>query len=311
MTKTILSIDKLISQQMPILQEHFEVIRLWREDDPEKVIQERAHDIAGVVSSLLPVSNTLIEALPNLEIIANCAVGYNNIDIDFCRKRGIAVTNTPNVLNNDTADVALLLMLNVMRRSVEGDAYLRAGLWQSSGPLGLGSCLADKTVGIVGLGRIGKAIAGRVEAFGMTVIYNGRNKQPDQPYEYFDNLENMAKACDVLVAICPGTAETEGLINHKILKALGENGFFINAARGSVVVQEDLIIALHNKEIAGAGLDVYWNEPNVPNELISMDNVVLTPHIGSATIETRAKMTEIVLGNLLAHFDGRALLTPV
>ncbi len=310
MTKTILSVDKIIAQQMPMLEEHFEVIRLWREQDPEATIQKRSHDISAIVSSLLPVSRNLIEALPNLEIITNCAVGYNNIDIAACRERGIAVTNTPDVLTDDTADVALLLILNVMRRAVEGDAYVRAGMWQS-GPLALGTCLAGKTVGIIGLGRIGKAIARRSEAFGMKIIYHGRHKQADQPYPYYKDLEEMAKDSDVLVAICPGNKETEGLVNHKILKALGPQGFFINVARGTVVVEQDLVIALANREIAGAGLDVYQNEPNVPKELLTMDNVVLTPHIGSATMETRTKMVQIVLDNLLAHFDGKSLLTPV
>ena len=154
MTKTILSVDRLIAKQMPILEEHFEVIRLWREDNPEATIKARAHEISAIVSSLLPVRRELIEALPNLEIITNCAVGYNNIDLEACKERQIPVTNTPDVLTNDTADVALLLTLNVMRRAVEGDAYVRAGLWATNGPLGLGNCLAGKTAGIIGLGLV-------------------------------------------------------------------------------------------------------------------------------------------------------------
>ena len=311
MTKQILSIDKMLSPQMPMLEDEFDVIRLWREENPEKTIQTQSHEISAIVSSLLPVSNSLIEALPNLEIIANCAVGYDNIDLDFCKNRGIAVTNTPDVLTDDTADVAMLLMLNVLRRSVEGDAYLRAGLWQSKGPLGLGASLSGKTLGIVGLGRIGQAIAQRAAAFNMTILYNGPNEKPDRPYIYEKDLITMAEKSDILLAVCPGGDATKNLINRDVFNALGENGFFINVARGSVVVQDDLLIALSNRNIAGAGMDVYWNEPTVPAELISMDNVVLTPHIGSATVETRAKMMQITIDNLKAHFDGKPLITPV
>jgi len=311
MTKTVLAIYNRDSAQLRLLDDHFDVIRLWQEENPERVIEERGREISAVTASLLPVSRSLIEALPNLEIVANSAVGYDNIDLEACKERGILVTNTPDVLTNDTADTALLLTLNVMRRAVEGDAYLRAGLWKKSGPLPLGSNLSGKTAGIIGLGRIGQAIAHRIEAFDMTVVYQGPRKKTDFAYKYYEDLEQMVEEVDVLVAACPGGAATQGIVNEKILKALGPEGFFINIARGSVVEQEALIMALANKHIAGAGLDVYWNEPNVPQELLTMDNVVLTPHIGSATTETRHKMGQIVLGNLLAHFDGQPLLTEV
>ena len=311
MTKTILAIDTVVSNQVKLLDDHFDVIRLWKEKNPERLLQERGAEISAVTSSLLPVRRSLIEALPNLEIISNCAVGYDNIDLEACKERGILVTNTPDVLTNDTADTALLLMLGVMRRGVEGDAYLRAGLWKKHGAAPLGSCLSGKTAGIIGLGRIGQAIAHRIEAFDMKVVYQGPRKKTDFAYTYYEDLEKMASEVDVLVAACPGGEATKGIVNDKILKALGEQGFFINIARGSVVQQGDLILALANKHIAGAGLDVYWKEPDVPQELLTMDNVVLTPHIGSATNETRNKMGQIVLGNLLAHFDGQPLLTEV
>ena len=308
--KTILSIDGLIAPQSYVLDEAFDVIHLWKETNPEKAIQDHAQDISGVVSNLLPVRRQLIEALPNLEIISNCAVGYNNIDLEACKARDIVVTNTPDILNDDTADTALLLILNVMRRAVEGDAFTRAGLWLK-GPLPCGYTLSGKTLGILGLGRIGKEIAARATAFKMNIIYHGRNEQSDQPYQYYADLEEMAQASDVLVVICPGGPETEGLVDHKILKALGPGGYLVNVARGSVVDEDDLLIALRNKDIAGAGLDVYKDEPHVPSALFTMDNVVLTPHIGSATVETRTKMVEIVRDNLLAHFAGKPLLTPV
>ena len=168
-------------------------------------------------------------------------------------------------------------MLGVMRRGVEGDAYLRAGLWRKNGPAPLGSCLSGKTVGIIGLGRIGQAIAYRIEAFDMKVVYQGPRKKTDFAYKYYEDLETMAEEVDVLIAACPGGTATQGLVNSKILKALGSNGFFINIARGSVVVEEDLILALANKHIAGAGLDVYQNEPNVPQELLTICLLYTSP----------------------------------
>ena len=310
MTKTILAIDKAVARQVDLLEEYFQVIRLWKVRDPEELLKDIGAEISALTSSLVPVSRNLISALPNLEIIANCAVGYDNIDLETCRQRGILLTNTPDVLTDDTADVALLLMLNVMRRAVEGDAYTRAGLWVN-GALPLGSALSGKTVGIIGLGRIGRAIAQRAAAFNMNIIYHGPREKPDEPYPYYADLEAMASEADVLIAACPATPQTQDLIDLNILQALGPKGFFINIARGAVVAKNDLLIALSNRDIAGAGLDVYWEEPNVPQELFTMDNVVLTPHIGSATQETRHKMGQIVLGNLLAHFDGKRLLTQV
>lgn len=295
--------------QMEALEQSFDVIRL-RKPDPERVLQENAQKIQAITTFLTPVSRSLIEALPNLEIIAVGAVGIDHIDCIAAEKREVAVTNTPDVLTDDTADVAMLLLLNVARRAVEGDAYVRAGLWKS-GPLSLGNSLGGKTVGIVGLGRIGKAVAHRAAAFGMRVAYHGPSEKPEQPYSYYADLEDMARDCDFLVLTCPGGSKTEGIVNYKVLEALGPQGFLINVARGTVVNEEDLLVALQNKTIAGAGLDVFINEPHVPEALIRMDNVVLTPHIGSATIETRRKMGEIVVENLLAHFDGRPLLTQV
>lgn len=310
MTKTVLALQSLLPAEMDMLDEHFNVIRLWKETRPEQVIQDNASHIHAIISQFMPVRRNLMEMLPNLEIISNFAVGYDNIDVAAAKERGIAVTNTPDVLTNDTADVAILLMMNVMRRAVEGDAFVRAGMWQK-GPLQLSTSLAGKTLGIVGLGRIGQAIARRGAAFEMNVVYHGPSEKKDQPYQYYKDLMKMAQDCDVLVLSCKGGEVTQDLINYKILKALGPKGFLINIARASVVVEEDLLIALRNRDIAGAGLDVYWSEPNVPKEMLTMDHVVLTPHIGSATLETRTKMGQIVVENLLAHFGGKKLLTAV
>lgn len=305
----LLALDKGHPGQMDMLEAHFHIIRP-RAPDPERIIKEHAENIRAITTYLTPVRSDLIETLPNLEIIACGAVGYDHIDLDACAARGITVTNTPDVLTNDTADTGMMLMLNIMRRGVEGDAFVRAGMW-NKGSLPLGSALSGKTVGIVGLGRIGQAFARRAAAFDMDIAYFGPNEKDEFPYSYYDDLEAMAKDADVLVLTCVGGTRTKGLINHTILKALGPQGFLINIARGSVVNQSDLLIALSNKSIAGAALDVYENEPAVPEELFVRDDVVLLPHIGSATKETRHKMGQIVAGNLLAHFNSEPLLTPI
>lgn len=309
MKHKLLTLDSGHPGQKDAMAEYFELLKPEKRD-PEQVLREYKNEIKAITTYLTPVGKSLIEALPNLEIIACGAVGYDHIDIETAKARGIAVTNTPDVLTADTADIGVLLLLNVARRAVEGDAFVRAGLWEKRGP-SLGTTIAGKKAGIVGLGRIGQAVAKRLQAFDLEVVYHGPRKKEDQPYEHFSDLEDMAAAVDFLVLTCVGGEDTHELIDYKILNALGSSGFLINIARGSVVQQEDLLVALRNGDIAGAGLDVYQNEPYVPDALFTMDNVVLTPHIGSATIETRTKMGQIVLQNLLAHFEGRALFTPV
>ncbi len=311
MKQTILALQPLLHDEMEELESEFNVIKLWEALDPDQAIIDHAQDITAVVSTYNcgGVSDRLIKALPNLEIISQFGVGYDNIDITAANDRKIAVTNTPDVLTDDTADVALFLMLNVMRRAVEADLFVRVGHWQS-GAMPLSTSISGKTVGIVGLGSIGSAIARRVSAFNTNVVYHGRSKK-DVPYEYFDNLNEMAKSSDVLILACAGGPETKHMIDLPVLKDLGPRGYLINIARGSVVNEEDLLIALTNKDIAGAGLDVFANEPFVPEEMIKMDNVVLSPHVGSATVETRSKMGHLVIRNLKANFSGQPLLTPV
>ena len=305
----ILAMDNGHPGQMEAMEEHFRVVKL-RKPDPDRIIREHSDEIKGIATFLTPVGKNLIEALPNLEIIAVGAAGLDHIDLETAWSRGIAVTNTPDILTDDTADVAMLLMLNVARRAVEGDAFVRAGLWRN-GNLPLGATLSEKTAGIVGLGRIGGAIAQRAAAFNMDVAYYGPSEKPDETYRYYNSLEVMAEECDFLILTCAGGEKTRHLVDSRILKALGPKGFVINVSRGSVIRERDLLVALRNKNIAGAGLDVYDNEPDVPEELITMDNVVLTPHIGSATMETRVKMGRIVVENLLAQFEARPLLTSI
>jgi hydroxypyruvate reductase len=309
MRRALLQLDRGYPGLDEALEKDFRVIRP-RGNDPEGMIREYQNDIQAIVTNLTPVSHNLIEALPNLEIIALGAVGYDHVDLVATKARGIAVTNTPDVLTNDTADTAIFLMLSILRRGVEGDAFVRAGMWKN-GPLPMGHSVSGKKVGIVGLGRIGQAIAKRCAAFGVEISYFGPNKKSHLDYTYFDTPQALATHVDILILACPGGEATRHMVDHSILKALGEKGYLVNIARGSVIDESDLLVALSNKTIAGAALDVFQNEPHVPESFFSMDNVVLTPHIGSATYETRRKMGEIVIENLRAYYNGEKLLTPV
>lgn len=312
MKKTILALQNLLPDEMHALEQSYDVIKIWKQRDPEATLKEQKNNVVGIVSTYnsAGVSKKLMAALPNLEIIAQYGVGVNNIDLEAAQDSEIAVTYTPDILTNDTADIAMSLLLSVTRRIVEGDMFVRVGRWQR-GALPLGTCLSQKTAGIVGLGRIGKAIAKRLQAFDIDIVYHGRNKQPDVQYTYYEDLQTMAADVDFLILACSGGPNTQHLITLDVLKKLGPQGFIINIARGSVINEEDLLIALRNKDIAGAGLDVFENEPLVPQELIKMDNVVLLPHIGSATLETRTKMGQLVIDNLEAYFSGKPLITPV
>lgn len=310
-SRTILVLHPLLAPEMAKLETMFKTVRLYAEADPEKTLQAVKNDVVGIVSNFAtPVRRTLIEALPNLEIVAQYAVGFDNIDLDAAKERGIAVTNTPDVLTDDTADTAVSLLLAVSRRICEADMFVRVGKW-ASGAFPLGTTPKGKTVGIVGLGRIGKAIAKRLVAFDMRVVYNSRKQKAELAWPYYADIEKMAAESDYLVLACSGGPETHHIVNARVLEALGPKGFLINIARGSCVDEDALVDALKHKRIAGAGLDVYAREPHIPEALKSMDNVVLLPHIASATIETRTIMGEIVLANLEAHFSGKPLITRV
>ena len=256
------------------------------------------------------VSRELIAQLPALEIVSVFGVGYDGIDVAAARERGIAVTNTPGVLDDEVADLAMALVLAVSRRLVEADRYVRTGAW-ANGPMPLARKVSGARMGIVGLGRIGKAIARRAEAFDMSIAYTARSAKADSPYPYFPTAEALAREVDFLVVITPGGAATRKLIDAKVLAALGTKGYLVNVARGSVVDEQALVAALRAGTIAGAGLDVFENEPIVPAELLAFDNVVLTPHVGSATWQTRQAMADLSFGNLQAHFAGKPLLSPV
>lgn len=303
MRPTLLSMDHGYPGQMDAMHESFEILRL-KGPDPEALLQRHRTDIQGITTSLTPVRKNLIAALPNLEIIAVGAAGLDHVDTEFAAERNIVVTHTPDVLTEDTADLAYALILSLMRRVVEGDAAIRAGLWHK-GSFPLGVSLTSKTLGIVGMGRIGRAIARKAAAFGMKVVWFGPSEKPELPYNYYGDITTLARHADILVLACPGGEKTRHLIDAQVLEALGPQGFLVNIARGSVVKTEDLLIALNNRSIAGAALDVFDNEPTVPEGLLTMDRVVLTPHIGSATIETRTRMGRQVVEQLKTYFSGQ------
>lgn len=309
---TVLALGSMQAAEMERLEAEYHVIKLWKEKDPEAALQAARLQVQVILSTYngMPVTKKIIESLPNLEMIAQYGAGLNNIDIVTAKARDIAVVSTPDAPTRDTADTALALILTTLRRVVEADMFVRVGKW-ANGPFPASTSMAGKTVGICGFGRIGQAIAKRCTAFDMTVVYNGPREKAGVPFQYFKDLKEMASQVDVLVMACVGGESTHHIINAEVLKALGPKGYFINVARGTVVNMEDLLVALSNRSIAGAGLDVYEGEPNVPQALISMDNVVLLPHIGGGTVEARADMGQLILANIKAHFNGDPLLSPV
>lgn len=257
------------------------------------------------------VPRSLMDQLPALEIVSIMGVGYDGVDVPAALERRIPVTHTPNVLNDEVADLAIGLMLSVARRIPQADQYVRAGRWAKEGAMPLTRKVSGARLGIVGLGRIGQAIAKRAEAFGMSIAYTARSAKPELPYGFYPNAQALAARVDFLVVITPGGAGTRHLIDADVLKALGPEGYLINVARGSVVDETALVEALQQGVIAGAGLDVFEKEPYVPEALWAMDNVVLTPHIASGTRQTRQAMADLAAGNLQAHFAGQSLLSPV
>jgi lactate dehydrogenase-like 2-hydroxyacid dehydrogenase len=251
-----------------------------------------------------------MDQLPALKIVSVMGVGYDGIDVAAAKARGVVVTHTPGVLNDDVADLAIALMLSLSRQIARADRFVRAGQW-SGGPLPLGRKVSGARLGIVGMGRIGQAIAHRATAFDMRIAYTARSAKTELPYTYHPSPAALAAQTDFLVVITPGGAGTRKLIDAQVLKALGAQGCLINVARGSVVDETALVDALRGGVIAGAALDVFEDEPNVPQALREMDNVVLTPHIGSATAQTRRAMAELAFANLHAQLTGQPLHTPV
>ena len=295
---------------MATLQSEFTCHKLF-EAPEEKSFLEKHAGVRGLATfGPLPVDGRLMDALPKLEIISNFGVGVDAINLEDARSRGIIVTNTPGVLNDCVADTALALVLMTLRKFPQSEVYLRAGHWAARGPYPLTTSAGGKTLGILGLGRIGEAIAKRALACGMKIRYHNRRKK-DVAFPYDPDPVTLARNCDVLMVVTPGGPQTQGLISEKVLDALGPEGYLVNIARGSVVDEPVLLRYLKDKRIAGAGLDVYADEPRVPPEFLGLDNAVLLPHVGSATVETRKAMGDLQIENLRRHFAGQPVLTRV
>jgi lactate dehydrogenase-like 2-hydroxyacid dehydrogenase len=292
------------------LEPNFTLHRFWNAPDRDTLLAEVGPRIKGIVSFVAPCPRSLIEKLPALEIIATAVVGYDLIDVKAAAERGVVVTNTPDVLTDEVADLSIGLLLATLREIPRAEKHLRDGLWAKE-PYRLTPTLRGRKVGIVGLGRIGRAIAQRIEGFGVPVSYHGRRQQTDVAYPYFPSVTELAKAVDVLIAVTPGGPQTKHLICKEVFDALGPNGVFVNVARGSVVDETALIQALKSGTILAAGLDVFENEPYVPAELIALPNTVLLPHVASASAHTRDAMAQLAVDNVHAWFTGKPPLTPV
>jgi lactate dehydrogenase-like 2-hydroxyacid dehydrogenase len=293
------------------LDQLFFVRKLHKAADREAFLGEVSPNVRAIVSfGALPITGSLMQKMPKLEIVGNFGVGYDSVDAKWAGEHGIVVTNTPGVLDEEVADTTIGLLINTVRQLPQSERYLRAGKWLEK-PFPLSPTLRDRKIGIVGMGRIGQAIARRIQAMGLPIAYHSRRPAAGVAYRHYSNLVDMARAVDVLIAIVPGGAATKNMINREVLEALGPNGVLINVARGSVVDERALIEALRAKKILSAGLDVFADEPRVPKELIEMENVVLLPHVGSASVETRRAMGQLVVDNLQSWAAGKGPLTPV
>jgi D-3-phosphoglycerate dehydrogenase len=312
MTIDVLSIGAFPEATNAGLASRFAVTRHFHPPAPDALSAELRGRIRAIATEANRGANrALITALPRLEVISLFGVGTDSVDLATARERGIPVTNTPGILTDEVADLAIGLMLASARQVVFADRYVRDGTWASKGPLPLGRSVANKTMGVVGLGGIGRAIADRGVAFRMRVIYSGPRRKPDVPYDYVDDLVELARQSDFLMVACKGGPETRHLVSAAVIAALGPAGTLINVARGSVVDEEALIKALSGGHLGHAALDVFEREPDPAPALLELRNVIVQPHQGSATLETRTAVGQLMIDNLSAHFAGEPLLTPV
>lgn len=305
--------DLLVTAPMPdverALESRFTLHRLWQAPDRTAFLTDIGPQITGLALGGVRLDEDLLAHLPNLQIVSSFGVGYDHVDIPAVTARRLIVTNTPGVLTDEVADLTVGLLLATLRQIPAGDRHVRGGLWGQR-PFPHSPSLRGRSVGILGLGDIGLATARRLEAFGVEIAYHARHAK-DVPYAYYDSPVALAQAVDVLIVLTPGGPATQHLVGAPVLTALGPDGVLINVARGSVVDTEALIDALQNGSILSAGLDVFEDEPRVPQALIDMPHVVLLPHIGSASVVTRAAMSQLVADNLFSWFDTGAPLTPI
>jgi hydroxypyruvate reductase len=310
MKPEILLIARIYPPTVAALEREYTVHDLTAARDPG-ALMKAAVGVRGVVTSgLIGFDRARMEALPKLEIIASFGTPNGTVDLAAAKERGVIVANTPDSIQELVAELAMGLAVAIMRKVCETDRFVRAGKWVTQTPP-MGRGLVGKTCGIVAMGRIGRGVARRAEAFGMSVCYHGPRRKDDVAWPYYSDLEEMARRADCLIVTCPHIPATTGLISARVLEALGPDGFLVNVARGPVVDEQALVAALEGRRIAGAALDVFWDEPRVPEALFPLDNVVLNPHMGSATLDVREERGRKVLANLSAHFSGQPVPYPL
>ena len=311
MQAEIIVVGKIFDVTQAKLDKEFTCHKLYEAPDKAAFLKALAGKVRGLATfGPSGADAALMDALPKLEIISNFGVGVDAIDLKAAKQRNILVTNTPDVLNECVADTAMALVLNTLRRMPQSEVYLRSGYWATRGAYPLTTSLGGKTLGVLGLGRIGEAIAKRASAFGMRIRYHNRSRKP-VAYPYDADAVALAKNSDVLMVATPGGAETSKLVGAKVLDALGPKGFLVNISRGSVVDEPVLLRYLKEGKIAGAGLDVFEGEPKVDPAWFGVENAVLFPHVGSATVETRTAMGDLQVENLRLHFAGKPVRTPI
>ena len=308
----ILQMGRLSDGVNRFLDQQYAATALWQQTQTDEFLQQHGAEFELVVTSAAyGLTAAQVAAMPLLRAVCSFGVGYDSIDVPSLQRRGVVLSNTPDVLTDCVADLALGLVIDVARRISAGDRYARQGLWGSKQRFGMGTRVTGKRLGILGLGRIGQAIASRGQGFNMAIAYHSRHEVMGSGFRYFDQLEALAAWADFFFFFCPGGAATEHLVNRQVLQALGEHGFLINIARGSVVDEAALLGVLAANGIAGAALDVFAQEPKIPVALLQDERVVVTPHIGSATQETRMDMDQLLLDNVVQFVQEGQLLTPV
>ncbi|KAL2516177.1 Glyoxylate/hydroxypyruvate reductase A HPR2 [Forsythia ovata] len=295
------------------LSKRFTLFKFWQipPNSKHEFLNQNSSSILAVVGNGIHGANSeLIDSLPNLEIIASHSSGLDKIDLPRCREKGIRVTYTPDALTEEVADLAILLTLATLRRICAADRFVRTGLWKNS-DFDLSNKFSGKSIGIIGLGRIGSAIAKRAEGFGCSIGYHSRTRKPHSKYTYYPSVIDLASNSQILIVACALTDETRHIVDRDVIDALGADGVVVNIGRGDHIDEPELVSALIEGRLTGAGLDVFEHEPEVPKILLGLDNVVLSPHVGTCTMETRKAMADLVVDNLEAHFSNKPLLTPV